>query len=81
MTRRDDLEIQLVRSSVGALSAQRYRCSDCGRTPLTGERVYRYEGGRAVCELCRALHREQPVGSEPVRDEAGPYVRVRSRAA
>ena len=29
------------------------RCTDCRRTPLTGERVYHYEGGRTVCELCR----------------------------
>jgi hypothetical protein len=59
----------------------RARCSDCGRTLLTGERVYRYEGGRAVCELCRALHPEQPASREWVRDEAGPHVRVRTRAA
>ncbi len=81
MARPSELELQLFRSSVDALRADRNRCSDCRRTPLTGERVYRYEGGRAVCELCRALRREDPVSSEPVRDEAGPHVRVRSRAA
>lgn len=81
MTRPSELELQLFRSSVDALTADRYRCTDCRRTPLTGERVYRYEGGQAVCELCRALRQEAPLSSELVRDEAGPHVRVRSRAA
>lgn len=76
-----ELEIQLLRKSVGALEAGRHRCADCGRTPLTGERVYVFEGDRAVCELCRSLRREDHLACVPVRDEAGPHVRVRSRAA
>ena len=42
------------------------RCADCHRTPLVGEHVYRYEGGKLRCELCRPLRKEQPVGSELV---------------
>ena len=81
MTRLSELELQLFRRGVDALSADRSRCADCLRTPLTGERVYRYEGDQAVCELCRALRPEAPRSGELVRDEAGPHVRVRSRAA
>ena len=80
MAHSSPLEINLLRRGVSALDDRR-RCVDCGRTPLTGELLYRYEGGRPVCELCRSLRREPPDASEPVRDEAGPYVRVRSRAA
>ena len=42
-----DLEIQLLRKSVGALQANHQRCVGCGRTPLTGERLYVYDNGRA----------------------------------
>jgi hypothetical protein len=75
------LEIQLLRKSVGALQADRNRCADCRRTPLTGERLYVYESDRAVCELCRTLRREQPIASVPVRADGGHHVRVRARAA
>jgi hypothetical protein len=76
-----DLEIQLLRKSVGALRASQQRCADCGRTPLTGERIYVYENGRARCELCRALLSEDPIGSELVHGDTGDHVRVRARVA
>jgi hypothetical protein len=76
-----DFEIQLLRKSVGALQDSHQRCVDCRRTPLTGERIYVYENGRARCELCRALYAEDPIGSELVRGDAGDHVRVRARAA
>jgi hypothetical protein len=76
-----DLEIQLLRKSVGALQANHQRCVGCGRTPLTGERLYVYENGRARCELCRALFAEDPIGSELVRGDTGEHVRVRARVA
>ena len=74
----------LLRRGVGALEADRHRCADCGRTPLTGEHVHLY--GRApqgiVCELCRPLRREAPVASEIVRhSEHGHTVRLTARAA
>jgi hypothetical protein len=53
----------------------------CGRTPLTGERLYVYDNGRARCELCRALFAEEPLGSELVRGDTGDHVRVRARVA
>ena len=57
----EQLERVLLRRGVGALEADRHRCTDCGRTPLTGEHVPLYEGPRAraegiVCELCRDLY-------------------------
>jgi len=77
-----DFERVLLRKGVGALTADRHRCRDCGRTPLIGERIYLFERGELVCELCRALRRGQPVGSEIVRhSEYGHTVRVTARAA
>ena len=77
------LERVLLRRGVGALEANRHRCTDCGRTPLTGEHIHLY--GRAhgiVCELCRTLRREAPVASEIVRhSEHGHAVRLTARAA
>ena len=72
-----DLERALLRRSVGALTVDRALCADCGRTPLIGETLYRYVDGVAVCELCRPLRREEPAGSERVRNsEYGQTVRV-----
>lgn len=77
------LERLLLRHGVGALAADRHRCSDCGRTPLVGERVHKYEHRRGiVCELCRPLSGEQPTTSETVRHfEAGHTVRLTAHAA
>jgi hypothetical protein len=72
-----DLERALLRKSVGALAAESHRCTDCGRTPLIGETLYRFAGGIPVCELCRPLRREEPAGRERVRNsEAGHAVRI-----
>jgi len=73
-----DLERALLRKSVAGLADDRDACADCGRTPLVGETLYRYDSGPAVCELCRPLRRGEPVGSELVRhSEYGNAVRVR----
>jgi hypothetical protein len=72
-----DLERQLLRRSVMALAAGAERCDGCHRTPLVGERVHVYEGGRTLCELCRQERREQPVRSEAVHGaERGATVRI-----
>jgi hypothetical protein len=57
---RADLERQLLRKSLGALTRDRHRCSDCGRTPLAGERIHHYEHGAVVCALCRPHHGGEP---------------------
>lgn len=72
-----DLERALLRRSVGTLAGRRDTCSDCGRTPLIGELLYRYAGGATVCELCSPLRRGEPAESERVRhSEFGLAVRV-----
>jgi hypothetical protein len=73
-----DLELRLLRKGVGALVAGREGCADCGRTPLTGERVHRY-GAAVVCELCRRRHRAEPDSTEVVRhSEHGHTVKLRA---
>ena len=71
-----------LRRGVGALEADRDRCSDCGRTPLVGERVHLHARVQGIlCELCSPLRRERPVASELVRhSEHGHTVRL-TRAA
>ena len=72
-----DLERAMLRRSVGALTVDRALCADCGRTPLIGETAVPYADGVRVCELCRPLRREEPAGSERVRNsEYGQTVRV-----
>jgi hypothetical protein len=76
------VERHLLRRSVDGLTAERARCSDCGRTPLIGEDLHLYEGGLIVCELCRQLRHTAPVHTEVVlHSEAGHSVRVRRRAS
>lgn len=73
-----DLELRLLRKGVGALTAGRESCADCGRTPLTGERLHHY-GEAVVCELCRGRRRQAPDASERVRHcEHGHTVKVRA---
>jgi hypothetical protein len=80
----DVLEVLLLRRGVGALEADRDRCCDCGRTPLTGEEVHVFAGRRRrlVCELCRPARRGLPLQSQTVRHaEHGHTVRLTARAA
>ncbi len=60
-----DLERALLRKGVTARAAGGVQCVDCGRHPLIGETVHRYESG-AVCTLCRAGHRDAPSRTELV---------------
>jgi len=79
----EQLERLLLRRGLGELEADRSRCADCGRTPLTGELVHLYGGRqhRIVCELCRTTRREAPIASELVRHcEHGHAVRLTARA-
>jgi len=72
-----ELERQLLRRSVMALAAGRDSCDGCHRTPLLGEHVHVYEGGRVLCELCRRERRETPVRSHAVLGaEHGQTVRI-----
>jgi hypothetical protein len=83
VTHVEQLARSLLRRSLGALEADRHRCADCGRTPLAGEQVHVYDGlaSGIVCQLCRALRREEPAASEIVRNcEHGQTVRLTARA-
>jgi hypothetical protein len=79
----EQLERVLLRRGVGALEADRHRCTDCGRTPLTGEHIHLYgHADGIVCELCRILRREAPLATEIMRhSEHGHTVRLTARAA
>ena len=65
-----DLERELLRKATVALRESSTRCRDCGRTPLTGERVHVYTRGHRVCELCRPLRRER-AGAHRARARRG----------
>jgi hypothetical protein len=72
-----ELERQLLRRSVLALADSRDCCDGCHRTPLVGERVHVYDGGRTLCELCRRERRDAPLRSESVLgSEHGHTVRL-----
>jgi hypothetical protein len=78
-----DLETALMRKSVDTLEAGRHLCADCGRTPLIGERMFRFGATSTVCALCTPLRRTEPDAVELVRhSEAGITVRrITPRAA
>jgi hypothetical protein len=72
-----DLELALLRRGVDELAAACERCEQCHRTPLMGERVYVYETGTILCELCRALARKAPLSSHMVHGpEFGHTMRI-----
>jgi hypothetical protein len=75
-----DLERALLRRSVGDLVAGRQTCADCGRTPLFGERMFRFPAHELVCDQCRPRRRSEPEAVEVVRHfERGHTVRRISR--
>ena len=72
-----DLELALLREGIEQRIAGGERCSRCARTPLIGERVYRYEHHALVCELCRSLEADPPLAAELVHGPAfGHTIRV-----
>ena len=77
-----DLELRLLRKGIGERREDRPSCADCGRTPLTGERLHHDERGAAVCDLCRPRHRVEIARTELVcGPEYGHTVKVRRMAA
>ena len=76
------LELALLRRGVDELAAGCERCRHCHRTPLIGERVYVYEGGGMLCELCRSLERRPPTASRIVHGpEFGHTMRITDHRA
>jgi hypothetical protein len=77
-----DLELALLRRSVDEMAAGTERCRHCHRTPLIGERVYVYDRGAILCELCRALERKAPSSSRIVHGpEFGHTMRISDQRA
>ena len=76
------LELALLRRGVDELAAGCERCRHCHRTPLIGERVYVYEGGGMLCELCRSLEHRPPAASHIVHGpEFGHTMRITDHRA
>jgi hypothetical protein len=76
------LELALLRRGVDELAAANQRCGRCHRTPLIGERTYSYAGGVTLCELCRVLQPERPLGSALVHGpEFGHTMRITDQRA
>jgi len=76
------LELALLRRGVDRLTAGCERCERCHRTPLIGERVYVYDPGTILCELCRVLGPEPPLGSRIVHGpEFGHTMRITDQRA
>ena len=61
-----ELELALLKRSLSGLSDRCERCGSCGRSLLIGERVYLYESGATLCELCRNRERATPSESHTV---------------
>jgi hypothetical protein len=77
-----DLELALLRRGVHERDAGRERCHECRRTPLIGERVYVYDGGAVLCELCRALSGQTPARSRVIHGpEFGHTMKIADRRA
>ncbi len=77
-----ELELAMMRRGVEQLAAGCERCGRCHRTPLIGERVYVYEKGPMLCELCRALGAEHPLASRTVHGpEFGHTMRITDQRA
>jgi len=75
------LELALLRRGVDELSAGCERCERCQRTPLIGERVYVYDSGTILCELCRVLGHE-PLSSRIIHGpEFGHTMRITDNRA
>ena len=77
-----DLELALLRRGVDELVAERVHCRRCQRTPLVGERMYLYAGGRVLCELCRRRESGEPAETQLVHGpEFGHSMRITDRRA
>ena len=76
------LELELLRRGVDERAAESERCDRCRRTPLIGERVHTYAGGRLLCDLCRELEPGAPESSRLVHGPAfGNSIRIIDRRA
>ena len=76
-----DLELALLRRGLEDRAAETERCGGCRRSLLIGERVFEYEAGPALCELCSIRDRNHsPAHSHIVHGPAhGHSIRIIDR--
>jgi hypothetical protein len=65
-----ELELALLRRSLGDIAGKVEHCHHCHRALLIGERVYEYETGELRCALCRDRERTAPLHSRTVHTAA-----------
>ena len=76
------LELALLRRSLGDIADKVEHCHGCHRAMLIGERVYEYENGAVLCALCRQRERDSPANSHTVHGPAfGHSIRIVDRRA
>jgi hypothetical protein len=72
-----EFELALLRRGVHDINEDCESCARCHRHPLIGERVYVYESGQVLCELCRSGERGAHTGSHVVHGpEFGHTMRI-----
>jgi hypothetical protein len=75
-----ELELALLRRSLGDIAGQVEHCDGCQRALLIGERVYEYDNGELRCALCRDRERRTPAQSRTVHTAAhGHSIRILDR--
>jgi hypothetical protein len=75
-----DLELALLRRSLGDIAGMVEHCHGCARAMLIGERVYEYESGDVRCALCRDREARDPVAFHTVHTAAsGNSIRMLDR--
>ena len=71
------LELALLRRSLGDIAGTVEHCGGCQRAMLIGERVYEYEAGEVRCALCRDRERRNPADSHIIHTAAhGNSIRI-----
>jgi hypothetical protein len=75
-----ELELALLRRSLGDIAGKAEHCHSCHRALLIGERVYEYDNGELRCALCRGRERRDPAASHTVHTAAhGHSIRMLDR--
>jgi hypothetical protein len=75
-----ELELALLRRSLGDIAGKVEHCHGCHRALLIGERVYEYDNGELRCALCRDRERRDPSSSHTVHTAAhGHSIRMLDR--
>lgn len=75
-----ELELALLRRSLGDIAGKVEHCHGCQRALLIGERVYEYDDGELRCALCRDRERRTPAQFHTVHTAAhGHSIRMLDR--